>query len=46
MPSYAVAFLDRFLGGEPNWVLPGKLASRQAMRPALGGSRPRDTALR
>ena len=22
MPSYAVAFLDRFLGAEPNWLLP------------------------
>lgn len=35
MPSYAIAFLDRFLGGEPNWILPDSARSRQAMRDAL-----------
>jgi len=37
MPSYAVAFLDRFLGGEPNWILPDSARSRQAMGDALAG---------
>lgn len=31
MPAYAVAFLDRFLGAEPNWLLPDDLRSRPAM---------------
>jgi hypothetical protein len=35
MPSYAIAFLDRFLGSEPNWILPDSARSRQAMRDAL-----------
>lgn len=35
MPAYAVAFLDRFLGAEPNWVLPDAAQSRKAMREAL-----------
>lgn len=35
MPSNAVAFLDRFLGAEPNWILPDSARSRQAMRDAL-----------
>ncbi|QPC85959.1 hypothetical protein GA830_03830 [Mesorhizobium sp. NBSH29] len=35
MPSYAVAFLDRFLGAEPNWVAPGSAAARYAMQQAL-----------
>ena len=37
MPAYAVAFLDRFLGAEPNWLLPDDLRSRPAMLRALGG---------
>jgi hypothetical protein len=32
MPAYAVAFLDRFLGTEPDWILPDNPRSRQAMR--------------
>lgn len=39
MPSYAIAFLDRFLGGEPNWILPDSARSRQAMRGALAAGR-------
>jgi hypothetical protein len=39
MPSYAVAFLDRFLGAEPDWILPDNPASRQAMRDALDAGR-------
>lgn len=39
MPAYAVAFLDRFLGAEPNWITPDRAQSRQAMvhhRDAVG----------
>lgn len=39
MPAYAVAFLDRFLGAEPNWVLPDSARSRAAMRRALADPR-------
>ena len=35
MPGYAVAFLDRFLGAEPNWIAPDNAQSRQAMQKAL-----------
>ncbi|MEP9386330.1 hypothetical protein [Mesorhizobium sp. KR9-304] len=35
MPAYAVAFLDRFLGGEPNWLLPDDPHSRPAIVEAL-----------
>ena len=35
MPAYAVAFLDRFLGAEPNWLLPDDARSRPAMAQAL-----------
>ncbi|MEW9838242.1 hypothetical protein [Mesorhizobium marinum] len=42
MPAYAVAFLDRFLGAEPNWLLPDDPSSRPAMVEALEApSRPR-----
>jgi hypothetical protein len=37
MPAYAVAFLDRFLGAEPNWLLPDDARSRPAMAEALEG---------
>lgn len=37
MPAYAVAFLDRFLGAEPNWLLPDDARSRPAMAEALNG---------
>jgi hypothetical protein len=36
MPAYAVAFLDRFLGAEPNWLLPDDARSRPAIVEALG----------
>ena len=45
MPAYAVAFLDRFLGAEPNWITPDRAQSRQAMQRALG-SLPVSEALR
>lgn len=35
MPAYAVAFLDRFLGGQPNWLLPDDPRSRPAIVEAL-----------
>jgi hypothetical protein len=42
MPAYAVAFLDRFLGAKPNWLLPDDARSRPAMAEALEASaRPR-----
>jgi hypothetical protein len=42
MPAYAVSFLDRFLGAEPNWITPDRAQSRQAMQRALGSSRASD----
>jgi hypothetical protein len=42
MPAYAVSFLDRFLGAEPNWITPDRAQSRQAMQRALGSSRATD----
>ena len=35
MPDTAIAFLDRFLGSEPNWIAPGHAPSRRAMRQVL-----------
>lgn len=35
MPSYAVAYLDRFLGAEPNWLAPDLPEERSAMQRAL-----------
>ena len=43
VPAFAVAFLDRFLGGEPNWISPDHPAARRAMqrmKPALGNAAP------
>lgn len=43
VPAYAVAFLDRFLGGEPNWIAPDHPAARHGMQriePALEGAAP------
>jgi len=34
MPAFAVAFLDLFLGSEPNWIAPEIVESRPAMREA------------
>jgi hypothetical protein len=45
MPSYAVAFLDRFLGAEPNWIAPHHAPSRSAMRQALGAAAPGGPAI-
>ncbi|MEO3388369.1 hypothetical protein [Mesorhizobium sp. CAU 1741] len=38
MPALAIAFLDRFLGTEPNWAMPDTGLSRQAVRQALSRS--------
>ncbi|ERM00379.1 hypothetical protein Q644_04975 [Brucella intermedia 229E] len=35
MPGYAIAFLDKFLGGEPNWVMPDLASARAAVKRAL-----------
>ena len=35
MPAYAVAFLDRFLGSEPNWIAPDHVPSRRAMQQVM-----------
>ena len=39
VPERAVAFLDRFLGREPNWLLPDFALSRKAIVKALKDSR-------
>ena len=39
MPATAVAFLDRFLGAEPNWVAPDLVEGRHAMRSAVEAGR-------
>lgn len=44
MPGYAVAYLDRFLGAEPNWLAPDLPEERSAMRRALEAS-PKPQAL-
>ncbi|MEO5326494.1 hypothetical protein PV773_24590 [Mesorhizobium sp. CC13] len=44
MPSYAVAYLDRFLGAEPNWLAPDLPEERNAMQRALQAS-PRPQAI-
>jgi hypothetical protein len=38
MPGYAVAFFDRFLGAEPNWILPDHAPSRQAIAASRVGA--------
>ncbi|GAB1583091.1 hypothetical protein [Phyllobacterium phragmitis] len=40
MPSYAIAFLDKFLGMEPNWLVPDIASARAAIRKALGEGPP------
>jgi hypothetical protein len=38
MPGYAVAFFDRFLGAEPNWIWPDHAPLRQAIAAARAGA--------
>jgi hypothetical protein len=35
MPGYAIAFLDKFLGAEPNWVMPNLASARSAIQRAM-----------
>lgn len=39
MPAYAIAFLDRFLGVEPNWTMPDLPEARAAMLEAVAGEK-------
>jgi hypothetical protein len=39
MPAYAIAFLDKFLGAEPNWVMPNLASARTAIRRAIATSK-------
>jgi hypothetical protein len=39
MPAYAIAFLDRFFGVEPNWTMPDLPEARAAMLEAAAGER-------
>lgn len=49
LPSYAAGYLDRFLGGEPNWVAPDLVESRVAMKRARaaleGNARPKGDSI-
>ncbi|MEN5278756.1 hypothetical protein ABE527_17640 [Brucella sp. TWI432] len=36
VPAYAIAFLDKFLGSEPNWSMPDMASARAAVKRALG----------
>jgi hypothetical protein len=38
MPAYAVAFLDQFLGAEPDWILPDNPRSRRVVRDRVARS--------
>jgi len=40
MPGFAIAFLDKFLGQEPNWVMPDFASARAAVQRALGADNP------
>lgn len=40
MPGFAIAFLDKFLGQEPNWVMPDFASARAAVQRALGTDHP------
>jgi len=35
IPDYAIAFLDKFLGAEPNWIMPNLASARSAIQRAL-----------
>ena len=45
MPGYAIAFLDKFLGAEPNWVMPNLASARSAIRRAMVSSRSETQAI-
>lgn len=39
IPDYAIAFLDKFIGIEPNWITPNLASARSAIRRATLGKR-------
>jgi hypothetical protein len=39
IPGYAIAYLDKFLGAEPNWVMPNLASARSAIQRALVASK-------
>ncbi|MEK1853697.1 MAG: hypothetical protein AAAC48_17985 [Phyllobacterium sp.] len=45
MPGYAIAFLDKFLGAEPNWVMPNLASARSAIQRAMLSSKAGSTTL-
>jgi len=45
MPGYAIAFLDKFLGAEPNWVMPNLASARIAIRRAMVTSKTEPPAI-
>lgn len=38
VPAYAITFLDKFLGSEPNWAMPDMASARAAVKRALGAN--------
>ncbi len=45
MPEYAIAFLDKFVGIEPNWIAPSLASARSAIRRATLGKTPANPIL-
>jgi hypothetical protein len=45
MPEYAIAFLDKFVGIEPNWSAPNLASARSAIQRAALGKRPAGSIL-
>ncbi|MBB3233822.1 hypothetical protein [Phyllobacterium endophyticum] len=40
IPDSAIAFLDKFLGAEPNWIMPNLASARSAVQRALVSPKP------
>ena len=45
IPDYAIAFLDKFLGAEPNWIMPNLASARSAIQRALVSSKSSNATL-
>lgn len=45
MPGYAIAFLDKFLGAEPNWIMPSLASARGAIQRAMISSKSAEVKL-
>ncbi|MGH6861539.1 MAG: hypothetical protein ACRECY_14885 [Phyllobacterium sp.] len=45
VPGYAIAFLDKFLGAEPNWIMPDLASARTAIRRAAVAAKSADSIL-